>query len=1739
MNKTLTLAATIDKKPNLIHQLFLNNIFMRVLSSRGKGRAFPVVFLMFLGCWHSHSFAQVCTDTDPTNRFQIGSHSSAPQFRTPEEAGIQRCPLHNSTYGRYVKYDPPPNAVEWGFLYCNKDGGEYGIGIIYRECCPVNQTLIDGVCTSILDNGDKTHGSCGTTGNPCNPASGNKFQSEEDLARGRLGFTRYYNSTNLVDLGMGKGWRHTYLKRLALNGTSLSVISESGRGEPWTENGGVWQGDADTKVALVESASGFQLTRPNGDVENYDTFGRLVSTLGAKGEQTSYQYGIGGYLTQVTDHDGNSLSFEYVGGMLSGVSDGDGATYRYEYDANRNLTAVIFPDETPGNDADNPRKIYHYEDTNFPNHLTGITDENGDRFGTYSYAVDGKVIYSEHSVTSNLIGQERIDLTYQAGGTLVTDAAGTDVLWTFQDVLGASKITAKTNQTDNKGITQVWDSNGNLTSRTDAENRVTTYGYNATNQKTSMTEAYGTPQARTTTYEYVSADIDLVTKVTTPSVYGTNVKEVVTSYDTNLNVTAVTTNGFDLQGNPVTRATTFQHDTYGKVTQIDGPRTDVSDITTLEYYNCTTGAECGQLKKVTNALGHETTYDLYDAAARLKQMTDANGVVTTYDYHPRGWVLSVTQTPPSGTARLTTYEYDAVGQLKKVTHPDGSEQNYDYDAAHDLREITDNVGNKIEYTYDAKGNRTHELVYDPNGTLVRSTITGYDMRNFVESINAGGSVTQMVNNAVGNLTAQTDPNQNPSTTHAYDPLDRLTDTVDALTNTTAYDYNVADQLIQVTAPNGAVTSYEYDDLGNQTKEVSADRGTLTYSHDAAGNVISQTDARGVTRAYGYDALNRLVSIDYAGTDEDVSYVYDAAQTPGISCGHGVGRLCEVSDEAGHKQFTYDAFGNVTQVDHAVASNTYTWLYSYDAGNRVTSMTYPSSRVVSYARDAIGRITGMDTTVNGVSTTVIANRSYRGDGLRAEQQFGNGVWDTRTHDLQGRLTQHINAGSLPKDYGYDDNGNILTIDDDTGSRTYTYDVLDRLDSALLSSDTLGYAYDANGNRTSLTENSVAAPLGYQQNTNRLTQNNGTAVSLDAAGNTLSDQNGSRVFEYKLSGRMDRVLVSGSEVARYDYDANGLRIIKTTPSETTLYQYDLGGQMLAEAEPNGQLFREYLYADGELVAVVANDRGAPVVVAPADIIAEATAVMTSVSLGSATATDENGLSLSATPSDSGPFGIGTTTVVWTAVDSHGRSNAASQSVTIVDTTPPLLTAPADIILNTASAPLTVDIGVASVSDVFNYTLSHDAPAEFYLGTTTVVWTVIDENGNVATANQQVTINSTNPDCLAPSLLAQLGAPSQSSEYNSATYPAGLAINGILTDFTHTSGSASDAWWRLDFSELYLFKNIILHNRDNYEDRLRDIYVSVEDSQGNEVYKSALLNPENSLNGPASISIEIPPFINGYAVKVERVPDPDLSGGNTVSILSLGEVIVEGCLVEQVLPVLENPGTQGALVGESFSLQMIASDLNGDALSFSATGLPSGLSIDSTTGLISGTTTTPGVHDVTVTVSDGYASNSVSFIFTTDQVSAQCSSQTNLALTGTASQNTTLTGYEAYKGNNGVLSDFTHTSGNGPNWWQVTLSQESRIEQIVLHNRDSCCADRLRDLLVSVENSLGEKVYESVLINPENALSSPASISIDLPPAILGSTVVVTRVPDPDESGGSSVAVLSLGEVILNGCVVQGGQ
>lgn len=131
----------------------------------------------------------------------------------------------------------------------------------------------------------------------------------------------------------------------------------------------------------------------------------------------------------------------------------------------------------------------------------------------------------------------------------------------------------------------------------------------------------------------------------------------------------------------------------------------------------------------------------------------------------------------------------------------------------------------------------------------------------------------------------------------------------------------------------------------------------------------------------------------------------------------------------------------------------------------------------------------------------------------------------------------------------------------------------------------------------------------------------------------------------------------------------------------------------------------------------------------------------------------------------------------------------------------------------------------------------------------------------------------------------------------------------------------------------------------------------------------------------------------------------------------------------PSVVNPGAQSATVGQSVSLPIVASDADGDVLTYTATGLPAGLTINSATGLITGKPTTTTTSTVVVTVSDGIASPTTSFGFTvagdgiaptTPGVPDTSTSNGKANLLWTAStDNIAVTGYIVYRSTSSTVA------------------------------------------------------------------------------------------------------------------------
>ncbi|MFF7984460.1 M4 family metallopeptidase [Streptomyces sp. NPDC007901] len=127
--------------------------------------------------------------------------------------------------------------------------------------------------------------------------------------------------------------------------------------------------------------------------------------------------------------------------------------------------------------------------------------------------------------------------------------------------------------------------------------------------------------------------------------------------------------------------------------------------------------------------------------------------------------------------------------------------------------------------------------------------------------------------------------------------------------------------------------------------------------------------------------------------------------------------------------------------------------------------------------------------------------------------------------------------------------------------------------------------------------------------------------------------------------------------------------------------------------------------------------------------------------------------------------------------------------------------------------------------------------------------------------------------------------------------------------------------------------------------------------------------------------------------------------------------------------NPGSQSSTVGTSVSLQISASSTNSGSLTYAATGLPTGLSISSSTGAITGTPTTAGTYSTTVTVTDSTgATGTASFTWTVSSSGGggTCTSSQLLGNNGFESGNTTWTA------TSGVVTNSSSESAHGGSYY-----------------------------------------------------------------------------------------------------------
>ena len=689
-----------------------------------------------------------------------------------------------------------------------------------------------------------------------------------------------------------------------------------------------------------------------------------------------------------------------------------------------------------------------------------------------AYDLAGRVVQSKQEITAGVFAIT--DLAYDHAGHLLTE--------TLPDP-------DRTGPLPRPVIAHTWDWADLERSRTDARGKVWNFDYDPLSRPTTSTS----PLNAVTTTSYTLMDNPDLNDVVT---YAPSGAHVTTSMDSlgrtlseKLQTYAATTFAYDVMGNqtlvtdpagiptkqvfnnlseltsrveyfntPSAATTTYTYDPAGRLQQVDGPLTSPDDrisydydavgrLTFTQYEGVTlpssatkasvsiTYDAAGEQVRVAQPLTTATTMTrnwTYDVSGRTATSADARGT-TTFTYNLAGWPTQVADPRPQ-TVHLG---YDDLGRricrhTAPCTQTTTGAETYAYDAAGNMTQAN-NAAVTFDMSYDDDG-RLWKTFRNGSGTPETTYTYNPTTAQLTSVLDAAGT-TSFTYNPAGQVATIDDPfvTGTPVSSYAYDATNgRLTTRTDAQANLRwerTYEPNTGRLDTQVIKNNTSGVTLASFDLG----------------YDAADNVISKASsvfsnpANG-TWGYSYDGASRLIQAtgpNAAGTSTTYDYAYDgggnrtlAKETTGLVVKNltttydPAGLPMSATDSATGETATYahDAIGNLTGIDSSIAAND--WTFAYDAYSRTTcavqgtSCASGSSRVL-FTLDALDRAM---TRVKGSSTTSL---TYQGMGENLAKTV-NGATTTAYLSTGSAGPLAEKTGSVSSFYLSDPHGDVVGL-----------------------------------------------------------------------------------------------------------------------------------------------------------------------------------------------------------------------------------------------------------------------------------------------------------------------------------------------------------------------------------------------------------------------------------------------------------------------------------------------------------------------------------------------------------------------------------------------------------------------------------------------------------------------------------------------------------------------------------------
>ena len=498
----------------------------------------------------------------------------------------------------------------------------------------------------------------------------------------------------------------------------------------------------------------------------------------------------------------------------------------------------------------------------------------------------------------------------------------------------------------------------------------------------------------------------------------------------------------------------------------------------------------------------QSTYSADDKAQKwyfyeADSVTDGEFIKSTAEYTPdKNYIFKTFD----AFGNVTQYDYDtSSGLLEKVTDPEGNETVYTYNADNSIDKVTavnGNLSTTVDYTYE---NDLLTKIEALNGTIYNFI---YDSQGRTDEIKVKDNL--------------------------------LSDIV----------YNSNGTISEMRYGNGAFINYIYDDMGRTKYKYYNDDyiDRIEYYYNASGNLGVVVDyLTNETTRYIYDLSSRLAEVEVFGTAS-------------LSATNVVKSI----------KYTYaDKTNYLTEVEYDSPLGTQSYNYNYgdladgEMPDAVYSVDYNGTTQLEYTYDAFGRLTERNLAPINKTQTF----TYK--------QGGYGENSTST------LVETVTVDGTTKHYTYDDNGNIINIDNNNFTVwQYEYNANNELIWAFDGYEFVGYDYNyQNGNIISVYFAEELQKTFSYTDTNwpdKLTAFNGNAITYDAIGNPLTYHDG-KVFTW-VNGRSLATVTQGNNSYSYTYNSDGIRTSKTVNGTTTQFIY-ADGVLLGQKTGNNTLL--FLY------------------------------------------------------------------------------------------------------------------------------------------------------------------------------------------------------------------------------------------------------------------------------------------------------------------------------------------------------------------------------------------------------------------------------------------------------------------------------------------------------------------------------------------------------------------------------------